>query len=120
MMHKDRRWCVTPVPGPGELAQKLTKESWTLCTGFSLLGYLFLNDSTSENGAQEYAIVTQVERDGPFLLLESITFGWCSFQDALRYIHAAVAGDLDNSEIVTVVRPTIETVEEHKRCPLCS
>ena len=56
MIHTKRRWYVSPVENTETLAEKLTQHSWTLCTGFALQGTLFLNDSTSEDGAQEYAI----------------------------------------------------------------
>lgn len=45
------------------LAESLTQYTWTLCTAFKLVvspgaePLFFLNDSFSENGAQEYAVV---------------------------------------------------------------
>ena len=76
MMHKKRRWCVGPVENAEALAEKLTQHSWTLCTGFELLGYLFLNDATSEDGAQEYAVVRRPAEPGqPWIQVESVTFG---------------------------------------------
>ena len=57
MFHKKRVWCVSPVGSAEELAEKITQHSWTLCTGFQIDGYLFLNYATSEDGAQEYAVV---------------------------------------------------------------
>jgi hypothetical protein len=56
MMHKHRCSCVGPIEDPAQLAEWLTQRSWTLCTGFAIAGYLFLNDATSEDGAQEYAV----------------------------------------------------------------
>jgi hypothetical protein len=35
----------------------LTETSWFCCTGFELDGYRYLNDSTSPDGAQEFAVV---------------------------------------------------------------
>ena len=54
MMHKNRRWGVGPVSSAEDLARKLTESTWTLCTGFYVVvheEFLFLNDSTHEDGA---------------------------------------------------------------------
>lgn len=56
MLHKNRRWCVTPVASAEELAEKLTEMTWCGCSGFRLGGYLWLNDATSPDGAQEFAV----------------------------------------------------------------
>jgi hypothetical protein len=58
-MHNRRRWCVSEVDSPEELARKLTSATWTLCTGFYVREhpqYLFLNDSTHEDAAVEFAV----------------------------------------------------------------
>ena len=57
MLHSKRTWCIAPVSDAEELARKLTELTWTGCTAFELEGYLFLNDSTSLDGAQEYAVL---------------------------------------------------------------
>lgn len=59
MMHRRRRWCVGPITTAEELAEKLTKHTWTLCTGFYVAShphYLFLNDATHEDvdGGEEW------------------------------------------------------------------
>jgi hypothetical protein len=119
MMHKKRRWCVSPVSDAAELARKLTGTTWTLCTGFELNGYLFLNDATSEDGAQEYAVVKQV---GPneFVQLESITFSWCTDEEALAFVQQAISGGMDASEFTTKVEPRIESPADHRRYHLCA
>ena len=81
MIYKKRRYGIVDVHNVEELAEKLT-ETWTLCTGFRLDGLLFLNDSTSEDGAQEYAVV----RESDSIQLESITFGWCTYEKAIQHI----------------------------------
>lgn len=118
-MHKNRRWCVGQVSSAEELAEKLTRHTWTRCTGFELSGYLFLNDSTSEDGGQEYAVVKR-EADGRFLQLESITFGWCDFDKAIGFIKAAASGEWDQGELVCEVHPQLDTPETHGRCHLCA
>ena len=77
MMHTRRKFCVLPVETADELAEKPTAHIWTLCTAFRLTDYLFLNDSTSEDAAQEYAVARATTENGPALQVESITFGWC-------------------------------------------
>lgn len=60
LMHDKRRWSVSSVASPEELARMLTERTWTLCSGFTVAGherYMFLNDATSEDGAGEFGIV---------------------------------------------------------------
>jgi hypothetical protein len=56
MFHPDRRFSIVSEEDPEELALKLTRQNLTSCTGFERAGYLFLNDSTGPDGAQEYAV----------------------------------------------------------------
>ena len=118
MLHKRGYWSVTPVSNPEELATKLTEHTWTLCTGFSLGGYLFLNDSTSEDGAQEYAVVKPL-RDGGFVQVESITFGWCTKGRAFELIRKTLRGEYDAEAAFGRVKPNLEPPEGH-RCPYCA
>lgn len=60
MFHAKRRWAVSPVATPEDLARMLTERTWTLCSGFFVQGhdeYLFLNDSTHEDGAGEWGVI---------------------------------------------------------------
>ena len=70
MIHDKRVFMVNEVATVAELAENVTQHTWTLCTAFQLGDLFFLNDSFSEDGAQEYAVV----RDGR--QIESITFSW--------------------------------------------
>lgn len=79
-MHAKRRWSLCPVATAEELAEKLTANTWTLCTGWEHAGLWYLNDSTSEDGAQEYAVIYHGHQ------IESVTFGWCTESEALRHI----------------------------------
>ncbi len=119
MMHRNRTWMVNPIESAEELARTLTDHNWTLCTAFELGGYLFLNDATSEDGAQEYAVVKRLD-DGTFLQVESITFGWCRFDRALEHIRRTTAGHDDRNDFASVVRPRLESPEQHGRCPHCA
>jgi hypothetical protein len=80
MLHPKRLFQVTEVTSAEELAQKLTEMTWTLCQGFRLGELLFVNDSFSEDGAQEYAVFRGDEQ------VESVTFGWCKEARALELI----------------------------------
>ncbi len=121
MMHAKRRWCVTDAETPEELARKLVDTTWTLCAAFRIAEYYFLNDSTSEDGAQEYAVLKQMP-DGWFFQVGSITFGWCTAERALRHVRQALAGEFDQ---VTFHQdqeetPRFQASEIHGCCHLCA
>lgn len=86
MLHKRRRFGVSEVQSAEELAKKLTEHSWTCCTGFAFSGLLFLNDATSPDGAQEYAVVNEDTLEQ----IESVTFGWMKRDEALEVIEVLV------------------------------
>ena len=123
MLHDKRLWCVSEVETAEELARQLTEQTWVLCNGATVAGYpdvLFVNDSTSEDAVQEYAVLQRVDED-TYRQLESITMGWCSFERALKHINAALSGKYDESEHYGTWTLRIETPDEHRRqyCPLC-
>jgi hypothetical protein len=123
MMHIVRRYCVSAVSSAEELARMLTKRTWTLCTGFYVQGhaqYLFLNDSTHEDGAGEWAVIHGGLADRLHRQIESVTMSWCSCQQGLTHIEAALSGVWDNNEFRQHVSPRLETPEQHKRCSLCA
>ena len=120
MLHSKRTWCVTPVSDAEDLARKLTELTWTGCTAFELNGYLFLNDSTSADGAQEFAVLKRPQPGEAFFQIESITFGWCDFEKALGYVRQVLAGEYDEAEYRIEVAPRLETAAEHRRCYLCA
>ena len=107
MIHNKRKYDVREVSSPDELADELIRTTWCLCTGFSLEGYLFLNDSFTEDSAQEYAVV----RDGS--QVESITVSWCNRATLLRHIHEVLAGDHVN------MGPANPRLDHGKSCRLC-
>jgi len=113
--HKNRRWAIVEVATAEELAEKLTEHDWTACTGFEHGGYLFLNDSTSADGAQEYAVV----RRSDLRQIESITFGWCTRLEALHYIQRTVAGEF-TEELGSVAPERLETPAAHGTCGRCA
>lgn len=92
MLHS-RTYSVTNVEDPAELAAKLTSQTWGTCTGFRHRGYLWLNDSISECGVQEYVVVR--ESDG--MQVESITVSWSSPDRLAAMITEASDGEYDES-----------------------
>ena len=73
MMHT-RRHDINEVPDLDALVDRLfgdeSPRSWTLCTGWRLGDLVLVNDSTSEDGAQEWS----VSRGGR--QVESLTVSW--------------------------------------------
>ncbi len=117
MMHEKRHYQIAQVEDPATLARKLADMTWCGCNGFELRGVLFLNDAFSPDGAQEYAVLTR-RSDGRLDQIESITFSWCTEDEARRYIDQCVAGAFERIAGPFTLR--IETPEEHGRCRLCA
>jgi hypothetical protein len=75
-LHSKRTWVVVPAESAEWLAEKLVNHSWCSCAGWSLDGYLFLNDQTSPDGAFEVAVVKPpADPGGQWYQVESVTFG---------------------------------------------
>lgn len=110
MIHDTRVYSVRVVSSAEELAELLTESSWTLCTGFELSGLVFLNDSFSEDGAQEWAVFRNSQQ------VESVTFSWCSKERAIEILQAILAGAGVESPGSL---PRMESAPEHGRCHLC-
>lgn len=96
MLHEKRIWGEPVMPASlVELAEKLVDYTWTCCTAWRAdERTLLLNDSTSPDRIQEYAILRLIE--GRWFQVESITFGWCDHEKALKYIEASVGGVYDH------------------------
>ncbi|TWT61668.1 hypothetical protein [Rubinisphaera italica] len=123
MLHSDRVWCVAEIASAEELARKLTEVTWCCCTAFTVAGhprYVWLNDSTSPDGAQEFAVCCFGQTKAEFRQLESITFGWSDYDKALQFILATLNGEDDNNEWSCPVTAVIQTTEEHGRCGHCA
>jgi hypothetical protein len=142
-LHAKRRWVVQPAESAECLAEKLIGHSWCNCQGWSLGGYLFLNDQTSPDGAFEVAIVKPpAEPDGQWWQVESVTFGWLTssvvilqhmqekgrrvtpLELSLEYVTKAVSGQFDPGQVGSVAWKIgaldAETPEQHGRCYHCA
>jgi len=97
------------VPTVEDLADKLLNQNWCLCTAFYIAGHgdtLFLNDSTSLEGIQEYAAVRQIA--GAWYQVESITFGWITDPErAAVLIATAICGGVASTGTGTAVAHAI-------------
>ena len=145
MYHNHRRWSVQKVASADELADKLLDYNWCGCCGFELEGFLWLNDSTSPDALQEFAVVSRPTEDcDEFRQVESITVSWCNRQQLLEYIHSFqqetplptdTAGSVVKATTVAdlyqslgaldqpqgwVVHPQIESPVEHGNCRHCA
>ena len=116
MLFPRRDHVVFDVESPEVLAEKLTQHTWCGCNGFRLGGYLFLNDSTGPDGAQEFAVV----RESDMRQIESITFSWCSQGEAQKYIEKSISGEFDRVMNTAIDQRTIQTQEQHGRCCHCA
>lgn len=115
-----RNWCLHIVDSVEELATKLTEQTWTLCTAFAVNGfeqYVFVNDSTGEDNAQEYAVVLLAKDQT--IQIESLTVSWSNETKVTQYIRHALSGAWDHNPWATPVTLTLQTPHEHGRCPLC-
>lgn len=116
MVHKDRVFAVKEVDTLEELAELLSNYSWTLCTGFKYNGLLFLNDSFSEGGPQEYAVLKQTNPDtGEYVQIESLTVSWCTPEKIIEHIKQALNFKLSFGEPFI---PKLDFSQNH-RCHLC-
>lgn len=119
MMHKTRVFGVAEIADPAELAAKLQGQTWTACTAFKSGPYYFANDSFSEDGAQEYAVLREVS-PGVLAQIESITFGWCTPEKALHYVKETLAGKYDVEASRTLTYPADRFQSPHPTCHACA
>jgi hypothetical protein len=117
MLHRNRHWTIAPAESAEQLAEQLTQHTWCGCNGFSLGGYLFVNDATSADAAQEYAALR--ESDGQYVQIESLTFSWMDQTKALDIIRRVLAGEFDHERYDVVDSRRIQSPAEHGRCHHC-
>lgn len=113
MFHDKREWQIVDVPTLEELAKKLVENTWCCCNGFRSEGLLLLNDATSEDGAQEYAVV----REGPpAQQIESLTVSWYESEALLLDALKKLASSSPPSFAREVVVRTHKTSERCRHC----
>lgn len=118
MLHSNRIWVVVDSEGAERLAHQLTQYTWCGCNGFRLSNYIFVNDSTSADGAQEYAVLRPDEND--YAQIESLTFSWMSEDHALGITQRVLAGEFDHEVFgERIERRRLQSPAEHGRCHLC-
>lgn len=119
MLHKKRKWGVTPCETTEELVDKLAAHSWTLCTAFETkAGIIWANDSTNEDAIQEFAVL-QPRADGGYAQVESITVSWCDAAKLGRYIREADSGVMLSFAGIYGTVDASRLERDHDRCPLC-
>jgi len=78
MLYPHRPHKVVDLASVQEMARKLSRTTWTGCTGFRAGSLTALNDSSGPDGAQEYAIV----RDK--VQIESLTVSWMTLDELTK------------------------------------
>jgi hypothetical protein len=99
--------------------------TWTLCTGFRIDNLVLLNDSASENGAQEYAVIQIMEEDDEVMLgwqFESYTMSWMSHERKIEAITEALKMTLESylPESFKWVKSIKLAKHGEGSCPHCS
>ena len=123
MLNEKRRWCVADIGNVEEIASGLTGNTQVLCTGIRWQGLLMLNDATSEDGGQEYAIID--EKTG--YQVESLTCSWMTPESLEQSLRQLAAGEewcvmakawTDQTD----PRKRIESPDQHRKrcCALCA
>jgi hypothetical protein len=118
MLRGNRIWTIAPVESAEALAERLTQHTWCCCNGFRLWKYLFVNDATCADGAQEYAALKSCgER---FVQIDSLTFSWMSRDQALDIIRQVLDGQFDHERYGVVEPHRLQTSADHGRCHHCA
>ena len=118
MLHRNRIWTIADVTDAETLAAHLKEFTWCGCNGFRLGDYVFVNDATSPDGAQEYAVLKPQGAD--YVQIESLTFSWMSRDQALDIIRRVAAGEFDDVSYEMIDGRRLQTPAEHGRCGHCA
>ena len=121
MIHMDRVFNVKTCSAEEMIADFEHTRSWTLCSAWRVGDTLYLNDSFSEDGAQEYAVV-RIQSDGQQAQFESVTFGWMSAEEIARFIRETWNADLARPEWHELPILAVRVRVDHGDgvCPLCA
>lgn len=80
MLHKNRKFSLAQINTPEELVKKLTEHTWCSCNAFMWKNWIFANDSTGPDGAQEYAVINDQQQ------YDSWTVSWMTPEDLLQHL----------------------------------
>lgn len=102
-------------------------KTWTLCTGWRVGDTLYLNDSMSENGAQEYAVLRVQPGIGCLFAeqFESVTFSWMTLEEIKDFIEQTWCANIETGDYAELARAfgNITFVQDHHDalpyCLLC-
>ena len=124
MLHDDRLWCLGELESIEKLVAELSAITWCPCQAFRVTGvpdYLWLNDSTSPDGAQEFAVVRIDDQTGAMTQVESLTVSWMDGDELLASIQATLRSEHDPADgWGRPVAPKIQFPKEHGRCQHCA
>ena len=116
MLHGKRAHNIKTYTDLVEMATAMKRCTWTLCTGFRFGNVLLLNDSTSEDALQEYAVAL-VEPDGSGQFVESYTISWMEIDRLVKLVR-------ELNDAVGQVRPstygTYKPRDHQEECQLCA
>jgi len=102
-------------------------KTWTLCTGWRVGDTLYLNDSTSEDGAQEYAVLRVQPGVGCLFAeqFESATFGWMTLEEIKDFMDQTWNANIESGDYAELTQSfsNMIFVQDHHDalpyCPLC-
>lgn len=123
-----RTYNIKPCTADEMLSDLVHTKTWTLCTGWRVGETLYLNNSTSEDGAQEYAVLRVQPGAGRLVAkqFESVTFGWMTLEEIEDFIEQTWNADIetgDYAEIAHVFGNALFVQDNHDAlpyCPLCA
>lgn len=124
MVHKSRKFSVC-LSTPEETAEKLVNHSWTLCSAFYVnvpgetdRGIYLVNDSFSEDSAQEYAVFRANPGSAELEQIESLTVSWYESPEKLL---ATILDLLNNpARAEHMGRTNIKTHSRGEYCSHCA
>ena len=119
MLHSRRIWSLVEAELTETLAFDLSQRVWPGCHAVAFCGYVFANDSTSPDGAQEFAVLKPHPDGEVFVQIDSITFSWCNESRAKEWIELVSSGTFDIHDLARVSRDRFQVPAAHGACPLC-
>lgn len=118
MLHTERQFAVREVETLDELVVELATKDWCCCCAFRWGRWLFCNDSTGPDGAQEYGLF-DMEMTPP-RQVETFTIGWMKPERFRELVGALPEGlSAEVWESFDGGLPKLEPAEQHEPCQHC-